>query len=455
MKKFIALFFVLLSSAGSVFSQFQAGSVTVTPSTLTTNLQVPWELIWGPDNFIWMTERYGRISRVNPANGQVLPLITLSDVQQTGESGLLGMALHPNFTQNPYVYVAYTYLKNGATTEKLVRLTYNGSILASPLVLLDDIKGANIHDGSRLLFLPDQTLLMSTGDASNTSFAQNLSGLNGKFLRLNLDGSIPVNNPIPGSYIYSFGHRNAQGLAYANGKIYSSEHGPGTDDEFNLIEVNRNYGWPTVRGMCNTASEQTFCNANNVREPLAAWTPTIAVAGITYYNHPAIPEWQNSVLMATLKDRKLVQLKLNPAGTAVASQTIYLSNAYGRLRSICVSPAGKVYIGTSNQDGRATPAATDDRIIVLENLAYSPTGTREELKSGEFTFINDTASQNLYLKFAPGSVGQEVSLHDLSGKTIFKRTVPAGLEITFKTSGLPAGIYLIRTKNLVEKIVIP
>src|SRR5687768_1521314 len=203
MKKIFTLLFIL-SIAQSASAQFQVGSVTVTPSVLTSNLAVPWELIWGPDNFIWMTERNGRISRVDPATGAVLPLLTLPDITQIGESGLLGMALHPTFSQIPFVYVAYTYTKNGTLTEKLVRFTYTGTTLNAPLVLLDNINATNNHNGSRLLILPDLTILMTTGDASNASLAQNLNSLSGKILRLNLDGSIPANNPIANSYIYSF-----------------------------------------------------------------------------------------------------------------------------------------------------------------------------------------------------------------------------------------------------------
>jgi glucose/arabinose dehydrogenase len=313
-----------------------------------------------------MTERYGRISKVNPKTGKLTPLITIPDVLESGESGLLGLALHPDFKNNPHVFVAYTYSRNGTPTEKLVRFTYNGTALSSPKILLDNIKAASIHNGARLLILPDKTLLMTTGEVGNKDYAQNLKSLNGKILRLNLDGSIPANNPIPGSYVYSFGHRNAQGLVYANGKIYSSEHGAGSDDEFNIIEAKQNYGWPEVEGFCNTTSEKKFCAPNKVREPLAAWTPTLAVSGIAFYNHAAIPAWQNSVLMTTLKGRKLVQLKLDKNGTAVASKTVFLNNAFGRLRAICVSPDGKVYIATSNKDGRGSPAGSDDRIIVLE-----------------------------------------------------------------------------------------
>ncbi|WP_052695422.1 PQQ-dependent sugar dehydrogenase [Hymenobacter sp. AT01-02] len=160
-----------------------------------------------------------------------------------------------------------------------------------------------------------------------------------------------------------------------SGRLYSSEHGPNNDDELNLIEANRNYGWPTVEGLCNLSAEQAFCSANNVREPLAVWTPTLGVSGLAYYTSSAIPAWQGSLLMLSLKASRLTQLTLTAAGDAVAGPEQTFLTTFGRLRAICVSPQGRVYVGTSNQDGRATPGPTDDRILVLENLAFVPTTT--------------------------------------------------------------------------------
>lgn len=449
MKKTFALLLAFLGFQAAGVAQFQVGSVTVTPSVLTSNLHVPWELIWGLDDFIWMTERDGRISRVNPVTGAVLPLLTLPDVVEQSEAGLLGMALHPNFAQNPQVFLAYTYTKNGNLTEKLVRYTYNGTALVAPLVLLDNINATSIHNGSRLLILPDNTLLMTTGDAANTSLAQNLNSLNGKILRLNLDGTIPANNPIPNSYMYSYGHRNPQGLLRApNGNIYSSEHGPNNDDEFNLIEPNRNYGWPNVEGLCDTPAEQTFCAANNVREPLANWTPTLAVAGIAYYNHPAIPGWQNQILLATLKASQLLKLELNANGTAVTGQTVYLNGVFGRLRAICVSPAGKVYISTST--------ASNDKIIVLENLAYNPTGSAEQVDAAEsFSVFPDPENHRLRLIFGAGSKPGTVKLYHLTGRKVLEKPTGETREMALDIAGLKPGIYLIRAGKTSRKIMIP
>lgn len=325
-----------------------AGPVELRDSVIARNLQYPWEITWGPDDHIWMTERGGRISRLDPQTGQISILLTVSDVVSNGEGGLLGMVLHPSFSASPYVYVVYNYNNSGTYTEKLVRFTYNSGSqsLGSAAVLLDNIPASSIHNGSRLLIVGDK-LFMSTGDAANTSLPQNSNSLSGKILRLNLDGSIPADNPVAGNPYWTIGHRNPQGLVYANGRLYSSEHGPNNDDEINIIEKGRNYGWPNVEGYCDKSSEISFCNSQQVMEPIMAWTPTIATAGLDYYNHDLIPQWKNSLLLATLKNQRLYQLKLNAGGSAIDSSATYLNN-YGRLRDICISPAGKVYVCTSN-----------------------------------------------------------------------------------------------------------
>jgi glucose/arabinose dehydrogenase len=334
------------------------GSVNLKDSVLVQGLNFPWEILWGPDNFIWMTERGGKISRVDPSTGAVIPLLTVPEVVSNGEGGMLGLALHPDFASAPYVFVAYDYDNGGSYTEKIVRYSFNGTTLINPVVLLNGIHGASIHNGTRLLIIGDK-LFISTGDAGVGDSAQSISSINGKILRLNLDGSIPADNPFPGNPVWSYGHRNAQGLVYANGILYSSEHGPDTDDEINIIEKGRNYGWPTVRGYCDLSAEQTFCTANNVKEPITAWSPTIAPSGTDYYDKDQIPQWKNSLLVATLKNQRLMQIKLNDAHTGVAGINEFYVTTYGRMRDVCISPDGKVYICTSN--------GGNDKLIVIRN----------------------------------------------------------------------------------------
>ncbi len=336
------------------------GAVAIKDSAIVTGLNFPWEILWGNDNFIWMTERGGKISRVNPTTGTVSLLHTITEVATNGEGGLLGMVLHPNFSANPYVYVSYNY-NSGGYKEKVVRFTYTGTALASPFTIIENISASSIHNGSRLVITPDLKLFISTGDASNQSLPQNTSSLSGKILRLNLDGTIPADNPVAGNPYWSLGHRNPQGLVYANNILYSSEHGPNTDDEINIIEKGRNYGWPNVAGFCDAGSEQTFCTANNVKEPLKAWTPTIATCGLDYYKNDLIPQWKNSLLLVALKESRMYQLKLDVANTNITSTTEFFSGSYGRMRDLCISPTGKVYICTSN-------GGNNDKIIEVRKL---------------------------------------------------------------------------------------
>ena len=321
--------------------------VEIESKVLVENLNFPWQLLWGPDNMIWMTERQGRITRVDPATGSITPLATIDEVVSTGEGGLLGMVLYPAFTQPSNVYVAYNYTKSGTYTGKVVRYDYINGALSNPFVIIDDLKASGIHNGCRLVISADEKLFITTGDASDQSTPQNFSSLNGKILRVNLDGSIPADNPDPASPVWSLGHRNAQGLVFVNDSLFSSEHGPDSDDEVNIIHRGSNYGWPEVRGMCE-GSESDFCNANNIQEPIMNWTPTIAVCGIDYYTHDLIPQWKNSILMCTLKNARLVQLNLSADQKSIDSTADYFVNEYGRLRDICISPDGRVFLCTSN-----------------------------------------------------------------------------------------------------------
>ena len=322
-------------------------AVEIKDTVIAQNLNFPWEILWGPDNNIWMTERGGKISRLNPTTGAISAVITITEVVSNGEGGLLGMVLHPNFSTTPHLFVVYNYNTSAGYKEKVVRYTYNGTTLLSPLTIIENINAANIHNGSRLL-IANNKLFITTGDAADQSLPQNITSPNGKILRLNLDGTVPADNPVPGNPYWSWGHRNPQGLVFANNKLYSSEHGPGNDDEINIIEKGKNYGWPNVHGPCNLAGEQTFCTANNVVEPIQAWTPTIAAAGLDYYNSDLIPQWKNSLLLVALKNSRLYQMKMDDTFSSVASANEYFTNKYGRMRDLCISPAGKVYICTSN-----------------------------------------------------------------------------------------------------------
>ncbi|WP_109301062.1 sorbosone dehydrogenase family protein [Aquimarina sp. AU474] len=317
-------------------------------TTIISTLSVPWEIVWGPDNFLWVTERGGRISRVNPDTGEQQELLTVSEVEQVQESGLLGMVLHPNFDNNPFVYVVYTYQGTSGLLERLVRFTYANNTLSDQITLLEDIPANSVHNGSRLLITSDLHLLMTTGDAGNTNLSQNLNSLAGKVLRINLDGSIPSDNPITGSYVYSFGHRNPQGMViHPNGNIYSSEHGPSNDDEINQIVAGSNYGWPNVMGVIDTPNEEAFAAGTNVTESIFNWTPTIAPSDLVYYSGNGIPEWTNKFLMTVLKDQKIIALTLSDDGSTITQEESFFTDDFGRLRDIAISPGGRIFIATN------------------------------------------------------------------------------------------------------------
>ena len=437
-------------------SQEQVGleSTSLSVDTIITGLNVPWEIQWGPDGWIWMTERYGMISRINPEDGNRQILLDLTNVvYQSGESGMLGMVLHPNFEDTAHLFVVYTY-NDGQIKEKLVRYEFNGEGLINPVTMIDEIPGSNTHDGSRLLILPDRTMLMTTGDARISDAPQNMSSLNGKTLRINLDGSIPEDNPIEGSPVWSWGHRNHQGLTLApNGKIYSSEHGPDTDDEINILEKGNNYGWPNVEGYCNTSSERDFCNENNVAEPIINWTPTIAPSDIIWYDHPSIPEFQHTILMAVLKEKKVVRITLDETGVEVLETEDFFNNRWGRLRDILQGPDGEIYLATNGASWSNTDPFTHS-IIRLKKAESSTNGNAYNLNRTLSVFPNPVTDK-LYISVNNGlSVLSSIELLDYSGKIIRRmhniavETVNEGLNV----EALPAGTYTLIVKTNYERI---
>ncbi len=319
--------------------------------TVKSGLNFPWEILWGKDSSLWMTERAGKILRIDPITGNTLFEFFVSDVSAQGEGGLLGMVQHPDFLKNGYLYVVYNYTKDGVYTQKVVRFTYANNTLSNPTTLIDLLPAATIHNGARLWITSDNKLLITTGDAANTSLVQNTSTKNGKVLRINLDGSIPSDNPISGNPMWSLGHRNLQGIVVVNNNIYTSEHGASIEDEVNIIERNRNYGWPNVEGPCD-GGETSFCSTNNIKDPIwSSGGSTVATGGMDFYNNDRIAKWKNSLLVTTLKDATLYQLKLSGDGNSVISTSQFFRGNWGRLRDICVSPAGRVYVCTSNGGG--------------------------------------------------------------------------------------------------------
>lgn len=458
MKK-ITIILSLLFISNITFSQetVQVGDTELEVREVIGNLDVPWEIKWGPDsngeqNFIWITERAGIVSRINVESGEKIEILNLTSIVTTeSESGMLGMEFHPDFENNSTVFIVYTYYQGWNIKERLSAFSYNSNleILENEQILIDGITGYSTHNGSRIHALEDNTLLMSTGDAQNQSDSQNVNILTGKTLRIDISesnfGGVPSDNPIPGSYVWSWGHRNAQGIEVApNGIIYSSEHGPQNDDELNILEPNRNYGWPNVMGFCDGFSEQAFCDENNVVEPLVNWTPTIAPSDIIWYDHPSIPEFQNTLLMTVLKDKMLVRFEFSEDGTQVINQTEFFNYEWGRLRDICVSPDGKIYLATN---GSSWPSQPPNEIIELSNTNFNTSSINN----------NFSLSNNIKVIKTEGKINIEspkcnVSIFDSTGKLIFQEKNHKNSSIS--TKHLSTGLYNILFTNISESKVV-
>jgi glucose/arabinose dehydrogenase len=339
------------------------GPVALRVETLLTGLEAPWEVTFAPDGRLLLTERPGRVRLV--VNGQLRtrPALTLP-VAAVGEGGLLGLALHPDFSRTGWVYLYYTY-QTDQLWNRVVRYRLADDQLVEPQVILDRIPGASIHDGGRIAFGPDGKLYVTTGDARDPEAAQDLASLAGKILRLEPDGSLPPDNPFPGSPVWTYGHRNPQGLAWTNdGRLYATEHGPTGDlglaahDEVNLIEPGKNYGWPLVV-------------ADLVRRPLPDAVPPVAQSGqttwapsgATFVRAGSIPQWQGNLLFAGLRSQALWRLVLTPDGRSAVQLEALYKGEFGRLRTVVEGPDGAIYLLTSNRDGRGNPRAGDDRLV--------------------------------------------------------------------------------------------
>lgn len=360
-----ALIAVLISFSVRYFNEFKAesfpvktvvelGDSKVSIEMVAENFEIPWDLVWGPDNHIWLTERFGQVTRVNPVSGEKQLVLKLDTVyiSDTENSGMNAIALHPLFNECPFVYLYYLSEANpNKIIGRVVRYRFNQEklILQYPDTLITGIVGGRSHNGARFIHDSDSTMLLSIGESEIDELAQDMNHLSGKIIRMNLEGGIPADNPIKNSYIYTIGHRNPQGLVIGlNNQIYSSEHGPATYDELNIIKKGRNYGWPNVLGYCDTKEEKKDCKKLNVVEPILTFSPTQAPCGLEYYADGPIKAFQNSLLLVFLKEQKLMKIGLNEEGTEVTSTTDFLVESYGRLRDVLVGPEGEVYFITTN-----------------------------------------------------------------------------------------------------------
>jgi len=342
-----------VTNPASVHTVTQTDFESYMVEVVATDLFVPWEIALLPDGDMLVPERSGTLRRIgrNPA------VMTVPAVVDTGEGGLMGLALHPKFTENNFVYLYFTATDNGQKN-RVARFRLVGNQLTDEKIIIDNIPSALYHDGGRIAFGPDGMLYITTGDSTSSVLAQNLSSLAGKTLRLTPDGEIPSDNPF-GTAVWSYGHRNSQGITWDSfGRMWETEHGstvgaPGESlccrDEINLIEKAKNYGWPTIQGdqvrvgmvtpMLNSGSNVT-------------WAP----AGVAFAS--------GSLYFAGLKGSTLYQVRFWADGS-FRDLTTHFVGKFGRIRAVTAGRDGSLYISTSNRDGRGTVRAGDDKIIRL------------------------------------------------------------------------------------------
>lgn len=305
------------------------------------NLQTPWSIAVSKQTF-YITERKGNIVKVESGKVTRQPVTLQKPVYQRGEGGLLGIVLSPDFNQTRQAYLYHTYLQNNHILNRVVLTQQTDTGWKEVKALLEGIPGAANHDGGRLGIGPDQYLYVTTGDALEEMSSQDKNSLAGKILRMRLDGGIPQDNPFAGSYIYSYGHRNPQGLDWTtSGELYASEHGPVGHDEINKIESGKNYGWPWVIG-------------DEKKDGIV--TPVYQSGNDTWAPSGLKINKENQLIVATLRGEKLLQFDTNQ------KKIITLLEGVGRLRDVYIL-GDDIYVITNNTDGRGTPKDGDDRLL--------------------------------------------------------------------------------------------
>ena len=374
LKKIIVLFLPIIC----LFFHADAALAEVKVETVADNLKIPWELVFAPDGRIFFTERDGNLWVIE---NESMELVATFPASHTSEGGLLGLALDPEFEKNNFLYLYQTYFDFELHHNKVVRYTVSNNQLTDDQILIDKIPGAVWHDGGRIKFGPDEKIYITTGDSTNANLSQKIDSLAGKILRINADGTIPSDNPFENSPVFSYGHRNPQGIDWnENGILVSSEHGPSGEkgyahDEINVIEPGKNYGWPVIVGDSN--------NLEYTNPILHSGDVTWAPSGLLYYDSDKIPEWKGMFLVAALRGQHVMVMDLDLENNRVNSVEKIFQDEYGRLRDLVQSPDGDVFVLTSNGDNdKILRVSTLETVPLTVKTKQSPSSLGEYLVYG-------------------------------------------------------------------------
>ncbi|MBC7939647.1 MAG: PQQ-dependent sugar dehydrogenase [Chitinophagaceae bacterium] len=342
-----------------------AGATDYRVDTVAAGLVHPWSLAFLPDGRLLVTERPGRLRVIEPgADGRLIlrsaPVQGLPPVMAQGQAGLFDLLLHPAFASNGLLYLSFAHGTTEANHLRVVRARFDGTQLldVTPVFTSQPAKKATQHFGGRLAWLPDGTLVLGMGDGNlERTDAQRLHTHLGKLLRINADGTVPRDNPFVGTVgarpeIYSRGHRNPQGLVVAGGVLYAHEHGSRGGDELNRINAGANYGWPiTTGGIDYTYARITpYRNLPGIEPPLLEWTPSVAPAGLAWYDGVLFPAWRGSLFVATLKERSVRRVPMT--GGAAGAQEVLFQELGERVRDVRVGADGALYLLSDSAQGR-------------------------------------------------------------------------------------------------------